>query len=171
MAKKQILIVDSCGSGGVVFNLQYIASPTNGIIDNTNGSDAIIPLVDSTNAGLMSPSMLSLLNLAGSTYSLDDSFTIGDSNISIGGDEIGGSVFINTGATGLSGDLFTVTTQSVFSERSAIIISDASDNFAMGHTGLFYAQITNPQEIKFGIKSAFTLEPNTNYLFYYFIKK
>ena len=169
--KKPFIKLDACGGGGFIVNLQYIAHPTEGEIKNNAGTGFIVPLVDDTNAGLMSPVMLNLLNLLGSTYSLDDSFTVADANISIGGDEIGGSIFINTGATRLSGDLFTISTQSIFSERSAIIISDATDNFAMGHTGIFYAQITNPQEIKVSIKSAFTLEPNTNYWIYYFIKK
>lgn len=42
-------------SVGGVINLGYEASPTNGVVTSDNGTDAIIPLVDVTNAGLMSP--------------------------------------------------------------------------------------------------------------------
>jgi len=37
-------------------NLDYTASPTNGIVSSDTGTDATIPLADSTNAGLISPS-------------------------------------------------------------------------------------------------------------------
>ena len=38
-------------------NLAYTASPASGTITSDTGTDAIIPLVDSVNAGLASPSM------------------------------------------------------------------------------------------------------------------
>jgi hypothetical protein len=41
------------GSSGVT-NLAYTASATNGIVTSSTGTDATIPLADSTNAGLMS---------------------------------------------------------------------------------------------------------------------
>jgi len=37
-------------------NLDYTPSPTNGIVSSDSGTDATIPLADSTNAGLISPS-------------------------------------------------------------------------------------------------------------------
>jgi hypothetical protein len=40
------------------FNLAYTALPYGGVVTNTGGDDATIPLVNSTNAGLMSPAML-----------------------------------------------------------------------------------------------------------------
>lgn len=43
------------GGGGGSTNLSYTASPTNGIVGSDTGTDAIIPVVNSTNAGLMSP--------------------------------------------------------------------------------------------------------------------
>jgi len=39
-----------------IVDLGYTPSPTNGTVTNTDGTDATIPLVDSTNAGLMKPS-------------------------------------------------------------------------------------------------------------------
>ena len=36
-------------------NLEYTPSPTNGIVSSDSGTDATIPLADSTNAGLISP--------------------------------------------------------------------------------------------------------------------
>ena len=51
------------GSGNITISappatpvdLTYTASPTNGIVESSSGTDATIPLVDGTNAGLMSP--------------------------------------------------------------------------------------------------------------------
>ena len=43
-----------------VTNLTYTPSPTNGIVTSDTGSDATIPIVDSTNAGLVSSSMKSI---------------------------------------------------------------------------------------------------------------
>jgi hypothetical protein len=51
---KVINIIGSTGGGGSS-NLAYVASPIDGTITNSNGTDAILPLVDTTNAGLMSP--------------------------------------------------------------------------------------------------------------------
>jgi len=42
-------------AGGVT-NLTYTSSPTNGTVNSDTGTDAIIPLADVTNAGLLSPS-------------------------------------------------------------------------------------------------------------------
>lgn len=42
--------------GGGATNLTYTASPTNGTVNSDTGTDAIIPLADGTNAGLLSPS-------------------------------------------------------------------------------------------------------------------
>lgn len=38
-------------------NLSYTAAPASGTVVNDNGDDAVIPLVDGTNAGLASPQM------------------------------------------------------------------------------------------------------------------
>ena len=46
------LLSDINGSGA---NLTYTSSPTNGVINSDSGTDAIIPLADETNAGLISP--------------------------------------------------------------------------------------------------------------------
>lgn len=40
-----------------VTNLSYTPSPTGGVVESDNGTDANIPLVNGTNAGLASPSM------------------------------------------------------------------------------------------------------------------
>lgn len=45
----------SGGGGGGATNLSYTASPTNGTVNSDTGTDAIIPLADGTNAGLLSP--------------------------------------------------------------------------------------------------------------------
>ena len=43
------------GIGGGTTNLTYTASPTNGTVNSDTGTDAIIPLADVTNAGLIAP--------------------------------------------------------------------------------------------------------------------
>lgn len=45
-------------------DLNYIASDSQGEITSSNGSSAIIPIVDETNAGLMSPELLESVNLS-----------------------------------------------------------------------------------------------------------
>jgi hypothetical protein len=58
------------GSGGVVLtNLGYTPSATNGIITNTNGSTATIPLVTSTLAGLATPAMFNAVSASTPTNS------------------------------------------------------------------------------------------------------
>jgi hypothetical protein len=44
------------GGGGGATDLAYTPSPTNGTVTSSTGTDAIIPLADGTNAGLLSPS-------------------------------------------------------------------------------------------------------------------
>jgi len=57
-------VINTLGStsAGNNSNLSYAASPIDGTIVNSNGTDAVIPLVDSINAGLMSPGSFDLLN-------------------------------------------------------------------------------------------------------------
>lgn len=43
------------GGGGGATNLSYTASPTDGTVNSDTGTDAVIPLVTTTNAGLQSP--------------------------------------------------------------------------------------------------------------------
>lgn len=46
-------------AGGGSTNLTYTASPTNGVVNSDTGTDATIPVVDVTNAGLVTPTMKS----------------------------------------------------------------------------------------------------------------
>jgi len=48
----------------VATNLGYTVSPTNGIITNSNGTTATIPLADTTNAGLLAPGDKTKINTA-----------------------------------------------------------------------------------------------------------
>jgi hypothetical protein len=49
------------GGGGGATNLGYTASPTDGIVTSSTGTDATLPLADGTNAGLLKPSHFSVL--------------------------------------------------------------------------------------------------------------
>ena len=49
------------GGGGGVTNLGYTASPTDGTVTSSTGTDATLPLADGTNAGLLKPSHFSVL--------------------------------------------------------------------------------------------------------------
>lgn len=57
------VFLDCQGDGTPADNIDlgYIASEYNGVITNSVGNDAIIPTVNSERAGLMTPSMLSVL--------------------------------------------------------------------------------------------------------------
>lgn len=52
-------------------NLAYTASPTNGTITSDTGSDAVIPLADGTNAGLLSPAGSDKLGFITVTQAVD----------------------------------------------------------------------------------------------------
>jgi hypothetical protein len=56
--------LDQVVSGGG--NLSYTPSPTNGVVTNSGGTDATIPLATDTNAGLASPAMFNAVHLAAS---------------------------------------------------------------------------------------------------------
>lgn len=47
--------VSEGGGGGVATNLSFIPSPSSGTVTSDSGTDADIPLADSTNSGLLSP--------------------------------------------------------------------------------------------------------------------
>lgn len=67
------------GSGGNQ-DLGYVASPTQGEVTITNGNDAIIPLADNTNAGLLSPTEKQQIANAVQPNDLADVATSGDYN-------------------------------------------------------------------------------------------
>lgn len=47
--------INATGGSGGTTNLTYVASPTNGRVNSDTGTDAILPLATTTNAGLLSP--------------------------------------------------------------------------------------------------------------------
>jgi hypothetical protein len=53
---------DYGAGGGGATDLGYTASPTNGTVTSSTGTDAIIPLADGTNAGLLSPTEKSIIS-------------------------------------------------------------------------------------------------------------
>ena len=61
--------------GGSNSDLGYTASPTNGIITNTNGDDATIPLADGINAGLLAPADSTKLSNTSGTNTGDQTAT------------------------------------------------------------------------------------------------
>ena len=48
-------------------NLSYTPSPTNGLVTSSTGTDATIPVVNATNAGLATPAMLADSHVAASS--------------------------------------------------------------------------------------------------------
>ena len=76
------------GGGGGATNLTYTASPTNGIVASSTGTDATLPLGTATNAGLLAPAQFTKLsNLSGTNT----------------GDETGAGIRSKLGITTLSG--------------------------------------------------------------------
>lgn len=73
-----------------VTNLAYTASATQGVVTSSNGTDATIPAVDNTNAGLMTSALLALLNSA--VQGVTDSNTI---DFTKTGNDISGNVKIS----------------------------------------------------------------------------
>lgn len=65
-------------------NLTYTASPTNGTVNSDTGTDATIPLADTTNAGLLSPSDKTKLNNTSGTNSGDNATNTTSNNYADG---------------------------------------------------------------------------------------
>ena len=65
-------------------DLGYTAAADKGTITNTNGTDAEIPVVDSTNAGLMSPSQLTTLNTTPTIQQVLDSGNTSSTELWVG---------------------------------------------------------------------------------------
>jgi hypothetical protein len=64
-------VVNILSNSGLTFiDLGYIASPIDGIVTNTGGEDATIPLANSINAGLLSPGDFEKIQV-GSTFTED----------------------------------------------------------------------------------------------------
>jgi len=66
------------GGGGGATNLGYVASPTNGVVTSSTGTDATIPLADGTNAGLLKPAKFTVLeNTSGTNTGNETAASIG----------------------------------------------------------------------------------------------
>lgn len=165
--KKPPIVLDPCGNGAFIVNLQYFPFPDNGKVTNTLGTGFDIPLVDAESAGLMSPDMLESIV---SSNEIDITDTIQGAAVTVEGDELSGTITIATGSTGVTGDIFNITTISTFLPKSAVIISDAYDNFAMGQTNIFRMAISDTNELTFSVKTGIALELNETYKLYYLIR-
>ena len=74
LTKAQVLALLNVADGAqanVATNLGYTVGPTNGIITNSNGTTATIPLADTTNAGLLAPADKTKINTAILTTTTD----------------------------------------------------------------------------------------------------
>jgi hypothetical protein len=76
------VITGGGGGGGGATNLTYTASPTNGIVASSTGTDATIPLADGTNAGLMTPAHKTKLDgiATGATANNTDAYLLARAN-------------------------------------------------------------------------------------------
>lgn len=74
------------GGGGAAANLNFIASPTTGTITSDSGTDADIPLADSINSGLFSPTEKAKLSIALVSVGVDyrGSYNNGDGSYTYG---------------------------------------------------------------------------------------
>lgn len=61
----------SASGGGSGTDLAYTASPTNGIVTSSTGTDATLPLADGTNAGLLKPAKYTVLENTSGTNTGD----------------------------------------------------------------------------------------------------
>ncbi len=72
----------SGAGGGSPANLSYTASPTDGTVVSSSGTDATLPLADGTNAGLMAPAQVTKLAgiAAGATVNSSDAALLDRAN-------------------------------------------------------------------------------------------
>jgi hypothetical protein len=71
-------IISSLGCGPLGTNLTYMPDPTGGTMSSSTGTPAFIPLVNETNAGLVSPELYSMILNSGSLA--HPAVTIGEAN-------------------------------------------------------------------------------------------
>ena len=117
-------------------DLGYKADTDKGTITNTNGMDAVIPVVDDNNAGLMTSKMMKDIN---TKYTLNDVLTQGNTseeNIVIGKD--GNNTNIGQGTVEATG--------SVEVEGSNGQIQLSSDGFVGIHADAGFINITNKDQ-------------------------
>lgn len=117
----------------LVTNLSYIASPVNGTVVSSTGTDAVIPLGDGVNAGLQSPAHYNLVqNFTENVQDLMAVTLVAGSNVSLVYSDIAGTITISTtggsaGATNLSVTDRTATTLTVASDTGTdAVIPEAS---------------------------------------------
>lgn len=80
------------GGGGVDTDLAYTASPTNGIVTSSTGTDATLPLATGTNAGLLAPAGFTAIgtipaDLAEYVRDTVAAFLVGGANILLTNDD------------------------------------------------------------------------------------
>jgi hypothetical protein len=139
---------------GGATDLSYTASPTNGIVVSSTGTDATIPLADGTNAGLLSPSeKTAITNIPTKTSDLINDGDNGTSHfISLDdlpsnlvlyptstASDIGGYSKIVTSITDSSYDATAVniTTGAISGSNQLIASLATSANIIIGNPGLF----------------------------------
>jgi hypothetical protein len=82
-------ILCTAGSG---INLSYLASPIDGTVENSGGTDAIIPLANSVNAGLLSPA--GFITIQGIGNLITQFITDGDTTHAPSGDAVFDALFL-----------------------------------------------------------------------------
>ena len=81
----EVTINATGGGGGGATNLGYTAAPAQGTVTSDTGTDAVIPAVDASNAGLMTPSQKTKLDDAAETGDIGDAtLTITQGGVSKG---------------------------------------------------------------------------------------
>ncbi|MFN7301438.1 MAG: beta strand repeat-containing protein [Bacteroidota bacterium] len=135
------VITGGGGGGGGATNLTYTASPTNGIVASSTGTDATIPLADGTNAGLMTPAHKTKLDgiATGATANNTDAYLLARANHT-GTQAVGTITGLSTVATtgayaDLTGKPTIPTLTSQLTNDSGFLTSNAVSSVA-GKTGV-----------------------------------
>jgi hypothetical protein len=134
-------VITGGGGGGGATNLTYTASPTNGIVASSTGTDATIPLADGTNAGLMTPAHKTKLDgiATGATANNTDAYLLARANHT-GTQAVGTITGLSTVATtgayaDLTGKPTIPTLTSQLTNDSGFLTSNAVSSVA-GKTGV-----------------------------------
>lgn len=98
-ASKIVVSVPTAGGGGGSGgDLGYAASPTQGVVTNTGGTNAILPLADNTNSGLLAPADKSKLDNAPVNTNTELSNKLEDVNLGYTASPTGGQVTNDAGS-------------------------------------------------------------------------
>src|SRR6187402_2131472 len=123
-------------------NLTYTPSSTQGMVNSDTGTDAVIPLADSTNAGLLKPSKYTVLENTTNTNSGDQTSIVG-----IAGTKVQYNTSLTDGDFLFVGDITTYTDEEAQDAVGNILVDSSTIDFTYDDSTPNITAIVKPNSI------------------------